>query len=141
MQTFVPYDSFTKSAECLDYRRLGKQRVETLQILKSLTIPGYGWSNHPATKMWEGHVNGLCAYGIDVCKAWIAHGYNDTCLQKMVDIIEPDWSDLPAWWGDDNVHASHRANLLRKLPEHYTQFGWTEDPSLPYVWPSLVSSH
>jgi hypothetical protein len=27
MQTFLPYPSFVKSAKCLDYRRLGKQRA------------------------------------------------------------------------------------------------------------------
>ena len=32
MQTFLPYQNFIKSAKCLDYKRLGKQRVEALQI-------------------------------------------------------------------------------------------------------------
>jgi hypothetical protein len=43
---------------------------------------------------------------------------------------------LPSWWGDDAVHASHRSNLLRKLPEHYSRFGWSEPCDLPYVWPT-----
>ena len=33
MQTFLPYPDFVKSALVLDYRRLGKQRVEARQIL------------------------------------------------------------------------------------------------------------
>ena len=33
MQTFLPYKSFKKSAETLDYQRLGKQRVEAMQII------------------------------------------------------------------------------------------------------------
>ena len=135
MQTFVPYPSFEQSAACLDYRRLGKQRVETLQILNSLTKPGYGWSNHPATKMWVGHEAGLCAYGLAICADWIGRGYKDTCTEKMLAIVSPDASDLPAWWGNDIIHSSHRANLLRKLPEHYNQFGWTENPATPYSWP------
>ena len=36
MQTFLPFKSFHDSAKCLDYRRLGKQRVEVLQLLKAL---------------------------------------------------------------------------------------------------------
>lgn len=36
MQTFLPYKSFEQSAACLDNKRLGKQRVEVLQILKAL---------------------------------------------------------------------------------------------------------
>ena len=33
MQIFLPYKSFKKSAEVLDYQRLGKQRVEALQSI------------------------------------------------------------------------------------------------------------
>lgn len=36
MQTFLPFPHFTMSAQVLDKKRLGKQRVETLQILKVL---------------------------------------------------------------------------------------------------------
>ena len=58
MQTFLPYPDFKKTAKCLDYRRLGKQRVECKQILNALQkrkggITKGGWVNHPATKMWE----------------------------------------------------------------------------------------
>lgn len=36
MQTFLPFPDFKQSAQCLDNKRLGKQRVECLQILKAL---------------------------------------------------------------------------------------------------------
>lgn len=39
MQTFLPFADFSKSAACLDDKRLGKQRVECLQILKALQPP------------------------------------------------------------------------------------------------------
>ena len=32
MQTFLPEEDFYKTAQSLDRQRLGKQRVETLQI-------------------------------------------------------------------------------------------------------------
>ncbi len=70
MQTFVPH---TAIAKCLDYRRLGKQRVECKQILAAMNTTT-GWSNH-------------------------------------------------------------RAALLYKDPEYYSQFGWTEEPALEYHWP------
>jgi hypothetical protein len=38
MQTFLPFESFVESARVLDNKRLGKQRVEGLQILKTLSI-------------------------------------------------------------------------------------------------------
>ena len=36
MQTFLPYSNFYKSAKVLDQKRLGKQRVEVLQLLNSI---------------------------------------------------------------------------------------------------------
>ena len=57
MQTFLPYKDFRKSLQCLDYRRLGKQRVEAMQIHNILTgkNESSAWVNHPAVKMWKGH--------------------------------------------------------------------------------------
>jgi hypothetical protein len=36
LQTFVPENTFEHSVRVLDRQRLGKQRVETLQIMKAL---------------------------------------------------------------------------------------------------------
>jgi hypothetical protein len=27
------------------------------------------------------------------------------------------------------------SNLIRKNPQHYSQYGWTEPQDLPYIWP------
>jgi len=82
MQTFLPIASFNDSATSLDYRRLGKQRVEAYQILNTLRKPNR-WRNHPAVKMWKGYEVALIAYGCLVCLAWKDLGYKDTCLQKI----------------------------------------------------------
>ena len=42
---------------------------------------------------------------------------------------------LPKWMGDETFHASHRSNLLKKDPEFYGKFGWTEATDLDYLWP------
>lgn len=133
MQTFLPYSDFARSASCLDMRRLGKQRVETMQILKAL-IAGSGWVNHPATKMWRGHEGALAEYGVAICEEWISRGYKDTCLGKIRALCEPGGS-RPAWLGDDAIHASHRSNLLRKDAAYYSQFDWYEPDDMEYVWP------
>jgi hypothetical protein len=136
MQTFVPYASLTDSAKSLDRQRLGKQRVEVMQLLKALTYSG-GWSNHPATKMWEGHERALIDYGVAICDEWIARGYKDTCRGKILDYSSsyPQHTGFPSWWNDESVHSSHRSNLLRKDAEFYGKFGWDDDPEAPYVWP------
>ena len=123
MQTFLPFPDFDASVRVLDRQRLGKQRVETLQIIKALTQPGYGWQNHPAVKMWRGHLFQLLDYQHAVCSEWVnVRGFKDTCLDKSIDVVmSSDWytqlDDDPFWLGNDALHASHRSNLVRKLPE------------------------
>ena len=134
MQTFLPYPHFHESAKVLDYRRLGKQRVETLQLLKALTNGG-AWSNHPAAKMWHGYEDALVLYGVTMCREWLNRGYKDTCLPKIQAYAKFTNVLLPEWLGDESFHAAHRSNLLRKAPEHYTQFGWIESNDLEYIWP------
>ena len=36
MQTFTPYADFEKSLRTLDLKRLGKQRVEVIQIIRAV---------------------------------------------------------------------------------------------------------
>lgn len=136
MQTFLPYPDFDRCAAALDRQRLGKQRVEVLQILRALAGETTGWRNHPATRMWRGHERALALYGVIVCEEWLQRGYRDTCTARIVALSERfPATGRPAWLGDARLHTSHRANLLRKDPAHYGQFGWTEDPTLPYWWP------
>lgn len=131
MQTFLPYPDFHASLCCLDYRRLGKQRVEAKQLIRALEGESTGWSHHPAAKMWRGHVDALKAYHNMAILCWVTMGYRNT--MEMYDY--PEDYTCPLWFGDPDFHASHRSNLLRKNPEHYGQFGWKEPPDLPYIWP------
>ena len=148
MQTFLPYPDFAESAAVLDDRRLGKQRVETLQVIRALTRETYGWKRHPAVRMWVGHVEALGAYGAVVCAEWVQRGHADTCAATMghdlalagvtrvrVQSRLATAGLLPDWLGDDRVHASHQAALLRKDPEHYAGHFVGVDPDQPYVWP------
>jgi len=134
MQTFLPHTSFDESAKVLDRQRLGKQRVEVLQLLRALNGETTGWRNHPACVMWRGYEVALANYGLAICKEWIRRGYKDTCFDKIFKYNNRIVS-LPPWIGDNGFHASHRSNLLRKDPIHYGQFGWSEPNDLPYIWP------
>lgn len=135
MQTFLPYNDFRKSAQVLDRQRLGKQRVETLQLLKALAGETKGWVNHPAAKMWRGYENALVIYGVAMCDEWISRGYKDTCRDKILAYRDYNTAVVvPKWLGREDFHESHRSNLLRKNREYYSQFGWTEPDDLEYVW-------
>jgi len=144
MQTFLPYADPRESAAVLDDRRLGKQRVETFQVLRALTWPTYGWKNHPVTRMWRGFVPGLVSYGLACVDEWRARGRADSTRASLLEFsggVEPDWDvlhaegRLPPWVGDEALHLSHRSSLLRKEPEHYRQYFGDVPDDLPYVWP------
>lgn len=144
MQTFFPYADPRQSAAVLDDRRLGKQRVETFQVLRALTWPAYGWKNHPATRMWRGFVPGLVAYGLACVDEWRARGRADATRASLLEFTggeEPDWDRLhdegrlPPWVGDEALHLSHRSALVRKDPEHYRPIFGDVPDDLPYVWP------
>lgn len=142
MQTFLPYESFALSARSLDRQRLGKQRVEVLQMLNALTDPTKGWRNHPCTQMWAGYERALAYYGMFVCHEWKSRGYKDTCAGKIESLVRVNGIDrvpleMPWWLGNYEFHRSHRANLLRKNPEHYRPlFGANHPDDLPYWWPT-----
>ena len=86
MQTFLPYPDFTRSAVCLDYRRLGKQRLEARTILTILTgkTASKAWRNHPAVLMWRGREDALREYYNACLAEWIARGYRNTMLPEPV---------------------------------------------------------
>ena len=128
MQTFLPYESFTKSAQVLDYRRLGKQRVEAKQILQAIENQT-GWKNHPIVKMWTPYTNALKQYANIIITEWIGRGYNNNMEFYDIDNVE-----YPDWLGDERFHSSHRANLLRKDFDYYSQYKWRENSESPYVW-------
>lgn len=140
MQTFLPYPNSQSSSKALDTKRLGKQRVETLQLVRCNLGYTTGWVNHPAAVMWRNHTNALIAYGLEICLEWTSRGFKDTVFDKLlllssVPYVELATVPMPKWFGNEAFHASHRANLLRKDRAYYSKFGWTEDSWLDYVWP------
>lgn len=147
MQTFLPYASFTRTAKALDPLRLGKQRVETLQILRAVTIPTYGWQHHPAVTMWRGYVPALAAYGLTITREWTRRGHADTCAAQIAefgdDITQPELRRqglLPPWLGMRAFHLAHRSALLRKDPDWYGPRFGDVPPDLPYVWPGRATN-
>ncbi len=152
MQTFLPYAGFDRTARALDPRRLGKQRVEALQVLRGQLVPNYGWRHHPAVKMWHGHQEALAAYGVAICREWIRRGHADTVLGTILETFGsgPDPHTqanprtqaelrqlglLPPWLGTSAFHRAHRSALVRKDPGWYGPMFPGVPDDLPYVWP------
>ena len=142
MQTFLPYANFIETARVLDYRRLGKQRVEAWQILRALNGETRGWVNHPATKMWDGYQTALAVYGLAMCIEWRRRGYKDTMTERFSDLLIPLMivtAKMPPWLGREDFHLSHQSKLLQKFPEYYREYFPDAPVDLEYVWPSPTS--
>lgn len=154
IQTFLPYADFADSARVLDDRRLGKQRVETLQIVHVLlglrwnlaagvveAFEPKGWRSHPAVRMWRGYEPALLAYQAKTCQEWMSRGFKDTCLGKAVGLaaLSPLVAGVevhqPRWLGQEDLHRSHQSNLIRKDPIFYAPLFPEVPADLPYVWP------
>lgn len=151
MQTFLPYADFARSAAVLDTRRLGKQRVEVIQIVRALTRPDYAWKSHPAVLMWQGYEEALGAYGMAVVEAWCELGFADTCAATISEDLASfgissmrtqaelgalgALDALPPWLGDEALHRSHRSALVRKEPVLYRPLFPDVPDDLPYLWP------
>jgi hypothetical protein len=165
MQTFLPHPNFVVSVMQLDRQRLGKQRVEARQIQRAIqgvreaahcdkamsteewrsarteAFTKIGWAMHPATVMWRNHVTALMLYGDCCIREWVRRGYenNMPLLLARGHHSEEMYSDsvtMPEWLGSEELHRAHRSVLLRKDPDWYGQWGWTETPDLEMVWPA-----
>lgn len=137
MQTFLPYSDIVQSFKVLDDKRLGKQRVETHQIINAITgrpkldgTPYKGWLNHPCSVMWRHHVPLLQLYFNLSLEEWVSRGFKNTMKEEIIQspVLYPEW------WGNTKFHDSHKSNLLKKDPEFYVQYNWDVDPTNPYVW-------
>lgn len=140
MQTFLPEPSFEASAASLDRLRLGKQRIENLQLMRAITDPQAGWRHHPCVGMWRHHPCALYRYHVAICAEWTGRGYRDTCLEQgralHADFCAPDrHEEDPGWLGRADVHAAYRSALIAKDPAHYGPL-WPGTPAgLEHPWP------
>lgn len=125
MQTFLTHaKNFYDTAHILDDNRLGKQRVECLQILNTIAKgdDARGWKHHPAVNMWRGYENALVEYGVAICNVWLDRGYADTCLDKISAFYTGRFTVHPPWIHRVELQITHRGRLYFKSPEHYPQF-------------------
>jgi hypothetical protein len=119
VNTFIPYSNFRKVAKVLDWKRLGKQRVEAKQIINILDnkTDTKGWRSHPVVKMWVGYVDALKYYYNIIVAEWIKRGYqNNMPFYKL-----PNKVKMPWFVKCKAINYSHQASLIRKYPEYYSK--------------------
>jgi len=136
------------SAQMLDRQRLGKQRVEGMQLLNAITrlhigVPAehVGWSNHPAIKMWRNPHGVFMPALIDYTQAcideWVLRGFKNTIsLDVYRNFVDTHRSRMTAHRPhfSDAMYESHRCRLAQKKPEHYVDMFTLFDLPLPDDW-------
>ena len=135
MQTFLPYQDFAKSLDCLDKKRCLKQAVEAHQLIKGLQNPEtFGWRHHPAFKMWVDYEDALTNY-YNICLR-INKEKHKINFVKLHELPEKTFWFYPEWLSKEALHNSHRSNLLRKDKVFYSKYSWEVPDNLPYYWPT-----
>src|ERR671932_274579 len=95
--------------------------------------------------MWRGHTAGLVVYALAMVRVWRERGFADS-TETLIAEFAPDAAAmtqaeaaagglLPSWVGDEELHLSHRSNLLAKDPEFYRSRFPGDPDDLPYKWP------
>lgn len=129
MQTFLPYADFEKTAKCLDYKRLGKQRVEAWQIY--LTLEKGEYSICPKCKgqgtLWQqtpfnGHYSNVnmckkCKGSGDIKTSWYNHPivkmwkrYEQALLKYGIEICK-EW-----------INRNYKDTMLRRFIDEYYNY-------------------
>jgi hypothetical protein len=95
--------------------------------------------------MWRGHTAGLVVYALAMVRVWRERGFADS-TETLIAEFAPDAAAmtqpeaaaaglLPSWVGDEELHLSHRSNLLAKDPDFYRSRFPADPADLPYKWP------
>lgn len=144
---FHPHLTAEDSLACLDDRRLGKQRLEALQIIRlldsSVTVTR-GFSRHPAVLSYRGYVPYLKLYYNACLEEWCRRGKKNTMAPLPVECEAPNGVVVPWFIPCVPRLMADRAALLRKDPVWYgRQFASLNIPeyyhSLGYCWISKLT--
>lgn len=122
MQVFVPVPDIVESLEILDGPRLRKQRVEAKQLIDTILDrptasgkPRKGWYNHPAAVMFRQYLPCLIYYyNMSLVVNEGRGGVNNKLQPEYLPVNSLDEIVYPHWWGDDEIHKTHRGRLLFK---------------------------
>ena len=151
MQVFRPYIDWRMSANVLDDRRLGKQRVEAKQVMMTilrrmgLIRDGKrGWLNHPIALMYyndgKPYFRDLIGY-FDVCvEEWKRRGMRNSISLSDIEhlihgVVSAEGHPLT------HVHEiEYRRILILKDPKHYLRaFRREEVLEVFETGPTLIS--
>lgn len=115
MQLFLAYPDTNQAASILDNSRLGNQCYR-----ETKTLYNGGWRNHPAYKMIKDYPAFTAQYGLSLAQEMGRRNcWKPEVVIKWIKFWQDELNkyssvDNPPWLGNNDFHASHRSNLIRK---------------------------
>lgn len=167
VNTFITSESLEECAKNLDNLRLGKQRVECIQLISFIeNKDNKGFRNHPILIMWSNNVDALKVYCNFMIREWIKRGFTNTIElydldeskivfykniyneeTKLTEIIKPEIKDdsivFPIWFNWKPLILSHQSSLLKKNFDYYSKIFICNEEffNFGYIWMNKVPSN
>ena len=156
VNTFIVSTNLKKNFKILDRRRLGKQRLECLQIINALEGTSTGYINHSATKAFysenkkelKNNIKALKIYYNYCLREWIKRGYKNSMEFYTIykDIDKDTYEEytsynnrregivyMPWFFSYRPFILSHQASLLRKEKDYYKEYFVIDEILKPYM--------
>lgn len=144
METYVPYPDIEQIADSLhpaDIRVSVITAMRVLDVAHEIEKTNLAFVKQlPTVRMWLGHEVFLYEYATQL-NSRRETGRLPARTQQRLDehlswATSGDFSmDPPRWWGEERLHAAHRAELFRSNPNFYgKRFGHLVADA-PMFWP------
>lgn len=143
--TYLPYPDFRAFAKVFDNDLLLGQQLTVIEVVDILHSDTFGLEYyHPGVQMWKDFEPQLCELGISLYEESVKRKLGDPKIKAKL-----EWQlecatggsytlELPPWFGNKNLHLSHRSYLIGMNFEHYSLHFDQDTPlHLPLVWPSI----
>lgn len=128
----LPHPHLAASARTFDNGELLRQ----VDLARAALIELNAGKHYKArTLMWLGYRLGLTDYLNRLIIEAMARGYATSPYVEIPKNMERHIR-LPPWFGDERVHISHQALLLRKNPSFYGRYNWGVLPTFPVLHPA-----
>lgn len=128
MQIFI-IGSPLETAKVLDPRRLNKQIIETIQILRAISGQSEVWKNHPVVKMYRSHWDWLILYK-ETLKYYVNGDLeNAKFMSNEADKQRPDFLD-------QNFFDQMKRRLYTKDPGYYSQWSYLGESNINWYYVS-----
>lgn len=144
--TWLPYPDYKESASALDSQTLILQVdhvLAVLDVLHETSTSTFKGAPDRLVNMWRGHEPQLCEYGLEILEEAQSRPADIRITKEDQDTLEwhldcassGDFSlEKPKWFGDIDLHNSHKSGLLRLRPEYYRD-KFDVSRTLEIVWP------